>query len=378
MLVERSSVFKFAIIIIVALIVVSYQYVFSANLISFIKLALLGVACLLIINNGFILPSKALIIAYISLLFISFVNGGEVVRSVFAFAGLIIPLLFYGIKLRNDQAQYLFYLLALAPLISVCIGIVFNLIGIWGVFKHEYTGALRLRGATISAHLAFLAITASFASSILIFQGKKYSKALLLINTVIILLTGTRMGIGLAILNFLYVYRAGYFRISRFNAILYFIGLLIICVGLYEFLPVLLERTFGSSHNLNSDYGINASGRFVAWEFYFSEAMQNMYLGSGLGSVVIPFEIGATHFGVPHNEYLRFFYDGGVVGLFAVLCGYFLFFRKAYLESGKNVYSLLICSFVAIYSFTDNALTTLQMTIPLMLILNGLTLRERR
>ncbi len=62
------------------------------------------------------------------------------------------------------------------------------------------------------------------------------------------------------------------------------------------------------------------SGRALLWAFIVNEGMQQPLMGEGTGNVKKLIENNMRSSGIlPHNEYLRFFYDGGLIGL-SIMC----------------------------------------------------------
>ncbi|MSM40123.1 MAG: hypothetical protein GJT30_10940 [Geobacter sp.] len=71
------------------------------------------------------------------------------------------------------------------------------------------------------------------------------------------------------------------------------------------------------------------SGRAILWAFVFQEGMEHRYSGWGTGNVKVLIEKDMRSSGIlPHNEYLRFFYDGGITGL--VILSMIIFARIRY------------------------------------------------
>lgn len=79
-------------------------------------------------------------------------------------------------------------------------------------------------------------------------------------------------------------------------------------------------------------------------------------------------------FVVPHNEYIRFYFDGGYIGaillMFSLLAVFILVYRA--LASPIKPYYLLFIAAFLIYSFSDNTLSTVQFIIPFCWYLNCL------
>src|SRR5690606_31538285 len=95
-------------------------------------------------------------------------------RSLMGFA---LGWLAFSVKWPKESAQSTLLSLALLPVASVIIGVLLEpLLGIrWlGV---EYSGAIRLRGALIAAHLAMLGVWGAYAAVALLYLNRRASTA---------------------------------------------------------------------------------------------------------------------------------------------------------------------------------------------------------
>jgi len=71
-------------------------------------------------------------------------------------------------------------------------------------------------------------------------------------------------------------------------------------------------------------------------------------------------------FVVPHNEYIRFYYDGGLLGaacLFIALAVTFGMVYRKVETAVRSYYAMFLLGFI-IYTFTDNTLSTVQFIVP--------------
>lgn len=101
-------------------------------------------------------------------------------------------------------------------------------------------------------------------------------------------------------------------------------------IGLAAFYtPIIQDRFFNRQYGFSGQGTIgdvlqgkfDSAGRFDSWPLIFQRAFDAGWFGHGLGeSATFVFRIWAP-MDKPHNEYLRIFYEGGVVGLTAFLFG---------------------------------------------------------
>lgn len=101
-------------------------------------------------------------------------------------------------------------------------------------------------------------------------------------------------------------------------------------IGLAAFYtPIIQDRFFNRRYGFSGQGTIedvlqgkfDSAGRFDSWPLIFQRAFDFAWFGHGLGeSTPFVFRIWAP-MDKPHNEYLRIFYEGGVLGLAAFLFG---------------------------------------------------------
>jgi O-antigen ligase len=116
--------------------------------------------------------------------------------------------------------------------------------------------------------------------------------------------------------------------------------------------PTIHKRFFGFDASMRvGGVAINASGRTEMWGILWESAQHTPILGRGVGSSseLIGHRFSQPGVGHPHNDYLRFFHDFGVVGLvlwfaFHPACGVTLWkrFRSASKsKSGDHIHHLV-------------------------------------
>jgi hypothetical protein len=288
---------------------------------------------------------------------------------------------------------------------------VLHIAGLHPVYRID-VGAFRLQGATVPAHLAYLAIVALMASILGLERDRRYTW-LALANFAIITWTGTRLTIleGLAFMAARFLPEVyGHLRAKR-SIWTREVTLLLIAVPLIfaSYLPFLAMRTTalnpynpdGVTISLPAEraaagqdrsnaaqpeepdqpdaggdrreVALNTSGRLAAWRFFWGVAQENIWFGRGLGTGTIANQGEVNRaFRVPHNEYLRILVDGGVIGLAVVLAGYVLMARQMLRACPPEHRSLLVAGLavLAIDAVLNNPLTTQQFSIPFWLYLS--------
>lgn len=286
-----------------------------------------------------------------------------------AFIGLLAPFVFLLIRWDRHTSERHITVVALLPLISVAIGLLLHGAGIHKAFVVEFTGAFRLQGSSIPAHLAFLA----FISFMICFIELKrnplrltFFYVMMAINFMILLLTGTRGPlVSAAPMLLLYIFDlTRQFAKGRAVLIVPLFGFVTLLSGaVYLQLDNLMKRSF----ERQTDTVIDTSGRAEAWAFFLDGVKGSPWSGRGLGSVLVAND-GSIYSGfvVPHNEYIRFYYDSGYIGAACLFIALAITFSMVYRRTEKRAKSsvgMLLLGF-AIYTFTDNTLSTVQFIVP--------------
>lgn len=294
-----------------------------------------------------------------------------------AFIGLVIPFVYLLIRWKSSSAERQIVLLPMLAPISIALGSLLHAVGVHQFYVIEFTGAFRVQGANIPPHLAMLAFLGFLISLIEIKRNPtryKYFYMMAGLNFFILLATGTRGPLIASIVVVLYYL---YDLIKQ-----YFRGKVLLIIPLAAFLVVAIAAGFMQYDNLKKRSlertdasGIDLSGRAEAWEFFLKGAEKSPVFGRGLGSSIVAND-GSIYEGfvVPHNEYIRFYYDSGIVGaslLFLALLVVFVSVFKVLPRGVKPYYAGLIIGFF-VYSFSDNTLSTIQMIFPFCWYVNNL------
>lgn len=296
-----------------------------------------------------------------------------------AFFGFISYFLILIVKWDNKLAQKIINTIIFLPLISVVIGFLLDMLGKHSLLYEEYLGAVRLQGANIGAHLAMLAFIGFCVSLIESKRRLNYNTFYIilgLINFFILICTGTRgplISSIIILLIFIGSYLIDFFR----GKIKVIVPLFLFFVSVYTFLILqwdnLMLRTF---NNHSGNLGFNLSGRELAWEFFVSNSRGYELFGQGLGSSLVAND-GSLYQGfvVPHNEYLRFYFDSGLVGLIIFMISLIVVIVGIgiHLPRKIKVYYLGLIIGFFLYSSLDNTLSTVHFIVPFCFYLSALT-----
>jgi O-antigen ligase len=159
-------------------------------------------------------------------------------------------------------------------------------------------------------------------------------------------------------------------------------GMLVVALGLF-FTPMFQQHFFESGQGDLSDLSGDEfmdNGRFYAWNRVWDEALEHPLLGTGVGSInetVSEFWEGIS---VVHNDYLRFFYELGMVGVsaFLALIVWQMLTLWRMVEASDGVvrasFAAVWLGFIALLMscFTDNTITYhIYFTNPLFVVLGA-------
>lgn len=297
-------------------------------------------------------------------------------RVIVSYFSFIVIFLLFAINFNYQSQKNILLSIALLPILSILIGLIGFLWNRppWGI---EYTGAFRLKGGAIAAHLAMLGTVSVYSLLLLIKNNHENNRkyyVLLLLSICIVVLTATR---GALIACFIALIPMIFNTLKNLNPLKIF-GIFSILTGLVFYIKKVLD--IRNAQVLSSEE-FNASGRLVAWEFFYEKILDYPLWGWGLGAVTKltenEDENNLKAFVVPHNEYIRFVVDLGFIGGVFFLSSLILFivYMSKFVHYNYKVnYYFMIVSFL-IYSSVDNLISTFQYSIPFFLLLNIMTSR---
>jgi teichuronic acid biosynthesis protein TuaE len=370
-------------------VAISPQYLITQNLMgleisSLHKLVIILAIIPFVLKFGFRDKKNIIIIAYIFSLILTYTVSSTppelgITQPIKSFIGLTLGWIIFSLNWIKVNHRKFILSIALLPIISVGTGVVLHLLGIKPLYGIEYTGAFRLLGANIGAHLAMLAVVGIMASmgEALREGNKKFYLWIAIINFAILVATGTR-GATLAALFLFLPYILSQFKrliLGRMAKHLFAVSIIAVAIVLIAF-PNFITRITGSTF----EQGINTSGRLAAWEFFIHQANENPWFGRGLGAGTM-LNQGQVHsaFRVPHNEFIRMYVDGGIVGTMILLTAFlsvFLRIKRSLSGPIYNYLTMIILAFIT-YSIFDNTLSTTQFSVPFGWYLGLIYAREK-
>lgn len=355
---------------------------FGLEVLSFYKLAIIGLLVPCILVNGLRFKLSHPIWAMAALVLITFgfsVWLPEMTSSIAikAFIGLSLPFMFLLINWKKQVAETHIRIISLLPVVSVAAGVLLQAAHLHSLVNVEFTGAVRIQGANIPAHLAmlaFLGITIPFIEIKRNPDKARFYYIVLAVNFLILIGTGTRgpiLAMAPLVLYYFYDISRQYLK----GRTKYLIPIVCSAALITGAVALQWDNIMKRSFERQTDEGIDLSGRAEAWTYFLDKAEGSPWSGRGLGAVTVAND-GTLYGGfvVPHNEYIRFYFDGGYIGstlLFLSLLAVFLLVYRVLAPPVKPYYALFIAAFL-IYSFSDNTLSTVQFIIPFCWYLNCL------
>lgn len=324
---------------------------FGIEILSLYKLVILMLLVPCILVNGLrfkLSPPLWAMLALILLTFSFSIWLPEMSTSIAvkAFIGLSLPFVLLLINWKKEVAEKQIRIITLLPLVSMLLGVVLQAANIHSLVAVEFTGAVRVQGANIPPHLAMLAFMGVAIAFIEIKRSPQYIRfnyIMLGLNFFILVITGTRgpiLALVLMVLYYFYDISRAFLKGKKKYLLPLLGSLLIITSAVYMQLDNIKKRSFERT----TETGIDLSGRAEAWEYFLNKAADSPVAGRGLGAVTVAND-GTLYGGfvVPHNEYIRFYYDGGYVGailLLLSLLAVFLWYTKFFCRRSN----LIICS----------------------------------
>jgi O-antigen ligase len=305
-------------------------------------------------------PIAALIMMFLVTLlaadFLPWLTGAQMIKSLIS---LCLPFLFLHCIYRREAIDRYLNCIAWMPLVSVALGMAFDVAGLRPAYRAEYTGAMRISGMTIPAYLGYFAYTGFFVSVYqLLVNGKRNQFWPAGINFLIIMLTGTRMPMAMAaVLGSVVLLIAPQRSLSMSTRVkVLFAGAILLCGAIYFVWPQIEARITGNAASL--------SGRDVIWEYYLLEIEKNPWFGRGIGAgvVLLPtiddYRVAFTT--AAHNEYLRVLIDSGIVGLtiFMIAMIYWVNYERRYMVKEESIMFISFMLLFAVASFVGNTLSS--------------------
>jgi O-antigen ligase len=274
--------------------------------------------------------------------------------------GSVAPFAFCFARVPRSWAESIIRATKWAPITAVVAGMPLAAMGLRPLFVDS--GGMRLAGLGHPAFLAGVCLPAIYACLIQLYrEGHRGDLALLIVNFLILVLTGARAPAAYAVavtgISLLSI-RSGVFALGDRR--------LLILAGL-AMAPILILvagdlgdiRLFNVALNETG----NLSGRELLWPSFEDAAARSPWFGWGTGSgnaVISPEGRIAQilHTWAAHNEYLRIQVEGGMIGE-ALLVGLFaawVFVHTRRLMASDRRITRLVFLALACHAFTDNVL----------------------
>ncbi|WFA82913.1 O-antigen ligase [Paenibacillus amylolyticus] len=287
-----------------------------------------------------------------------------------AFLGLVVPFLLLMVNFPKEVSKRIIRVLAWLPVFSLIGGLILQQLGMLSIANLEGSGVSRLQGANIAAHLGMLC----FISICVCLMEIRYKNqvilnyALTLTHFIILIQTGTR-GPLLALIPIVGMYLIDHVRkfVKGRTSALLPVVLFLAAVS------VMVVLQWDNYELRQESKGL--SGRDSAWAFFIKKANEYPIFGQGLGSALVANDGSIfSGFTVPHNEYIRFYYDGGLVGALLIFGALLFVYKKVYNKLNRLVKPYFVGMIVgfSIYSFVDNTLSTIHLIAPFCVYLNAL------
>lgn len=303
------------------------------------------------------------IIIFLTLVIISFFAkqtlDADSLSSILRFS---IPFLLIRLKI-TDLKPFIAKLILILPFLSLLLGIGMMIVGVNDIYLIEYTGAFRLKGAKCSAHLALLCIPAILL--ILFELSGEFSRRMVYYGLgilVVLFLTFTRTPIALVLL-ILSVFVLKRIHYKRYRNILFIAFIAFISLAFTQgdnIYDVFVKRS------ITKDGLINDSGRSTIWLLCTSKIAEQPYLGYGGGESSNYLSTQSKYFKSPHNEFLHYAFDYGVVGLLFIT-GLIISILNGILFKETKFFIYLT---IFVLSVTDNPLSTMAFQVPFFLMIN--------
>lgn len=368
---------------------VSFPIIFSYDLFGFnadtvFKLATILIMLLASKHYGVNWINGLTLVALYMLLIVTYTLSDihprmNMVDPMISFFGLLSYFLILIVKWEKKMSNNIVFMIVFLPLISVGIGVVLNVLGIHSFMTEEYFGGRRLQGAHIAAHLAmltFLGFCVSLIESKRRAHKKLFFLSLAAVNFFLLLSTGTR-GPLIACMFIVLVFIADHIKDFLKGKLLVLVPLVVFVISIGLFVLTQWENIMLRTFNGNTgELGMNFSGREVAWQYFMTHAKGAELFGQGLGASLVAND-GSLYNGfiVPHNEYIRFYFDNGIIGLLLLFGSLLFVLIKIGVRLQKNI-QLYYVSFIVgvlLYAFVDNTFSTIQFIIPFCFYLSALS-----
>jgi O-antigen ligase len=299
-------------------------------------------------------PSLAFVFMFIMGLMHGLYPGLTLLSSTRSLIGSVGPFLFSFVRMPAPFIQAVKRAAIWGPLFTIAFGAPLAATGLNHMYVVEQ-GALRLGGSGEPPLLAGFALIGIYAGLMeYLRQPNRTGVLLVLVNLIIILLTGARAPLALALLvcfSVLVIQR----RLLLLAAAGAAMSLGVIFLNALTFLRVVDLTRLGEAADL--------SNRNLVWPYFQQAFLTSPFFGWGVGAgkIIIPVTsqlmalIGTN---AAHDEYLRIGAEGGLLGLLLLVALLFLWVKRNSTPLPRDerwLMRLIFLSF-AVQSATDNTL----------------------
>jgi O-antigen ligase len=302
--------------------------------------------------------------AYLAMLIAGLVHGLRpgltTMDSLRSAIGSVAPFVFCFCRIPRSWAEVMIQATKWCPILAVAACIPLSIAGIRPLFIDS--GGARLAGLGHPAFLAGVCLPAIYACLIQLYRlGRRADLVLLMVNILILMLTGARAPFayavavtGLSLITIrsqVFAARDRLLLLLTAAALLPLLALIAGGLGEVRLFNVLMNETG------------NLSGRGLLWPSFEAAAAESPWFGwgTGAGNVVVPSDgriAKILHTWAAHNEYLRIQVEGGAIGealLMALFAGWVMVQTRDLRQSDRRIMRLAFLAFAG-HAFTDNVL----------------------
>jgi O-antigen ligase len=302
--------------------------------------------------------------AYLAMLIAGLVHGLRpgltTMDSLRSAIGSVAPFVFCFCRMPRSWAEVMIQATKWCPILAVAACIPLSIAGIRQLFIDS--GGARLAGLGHPAFLAGVCLPAIYACLIQLYRlGRRADLVLLMVNILILVLTGARAPFayavavtGLSLITIrsqVFAVRDRLLLLLTAAALLPLLALIAGGLGEVRLFNVLMNETG------------NLSGRGLLWPSFEAAAAESPWFGwgTGAGNVVVPSDgriAKILHTWAAHNEYLRIQVEGGAIGealLMALFAGWVMVQTRGLHQSDRRIMRLAFLAFAG-HAFTDNVL----------------------
>lgn len=349
----------------IGILSISTDLLFDINTTFIVKIMLLLSSVWCVFKYGFKkcqlkILTLSICLFLVSQLFATYTSNYSFMDAAQSMMSIMIGLILSAVTFKNEDRIFLLKVIGALPYLSI-------ILGLYGLHSLTFSG--RYGAGTTSTNLSFIA-TVSCVCLLTLYNEYKKNKYIVFsfISFAICLLTVTRGGILFCIIVLLPHLVDIAKKLKKSQMAILAISLFISVVAIANVWQGLLARMFGNG----SSGTLNASGRIEAWA-YIIGLNTRFWFGEGIGKLYTLTLVGKyiDHFNAAHNEFVRFYYESGAIGIVLLIVIYYYIF-KVFANSNKlsKFQNFMIILAFMIYSFVDNTISNYVFFVPFMLYLN--------